>query len=871
MLLGGSRTKAEIKTKNKADFRLKRVDITTQESISQIKFTYDDESIWCYGPDRGTKSNRPIILYEGEYLVRVSHERLYDYACAGALVEFETNKGRVFHYTPGNSWRGYATGWKSETTTVKVENGMEIISLVIKRGILIGVEQQPIVEKNEGQTKQKEWYVSCYSAGKEDIDLNHKDSKEKNEEVVFKHFDTKKEALKHWNELQRLVMKKKERGAMLVDCLSVKIVKQAGSEEIVKTCKEKAMEKGFYSKDESNQSIFKMIWLMYCTIMDTRDIFFFILSILLKSLNNLLDVHLQFIKGSILALLVSTFNSGPLEGDIYVKLTCDYVYDCDSEDPLSVGRALLLAGCIVKFASILLEIGELYIEENLNSCRKLQMKRNILEHVSKLDQAFYDVHSTSHVTESMSIESIYHLATESIPNMIQTVITILLNLFYIIKIDLYLGGFTVFISTFNTTFIVRKFITKLQKSYKFEWKWDSALSDIKSKFTDNLKTTKMFSSEGKHLNEYDQVNNECVSSLESKTVVLCFYVIFQEMTGFIAFAFSIYVFLGHLKEAKLTSAEITSFFFLMQTFSSHFNWFFSQDEYIRQDIRDLDKFIRLKNQVPGMIDGDEVIEDLKGEIIFEDVDFSYPSRPLEPVLKKFNLKIQPNKMTAIVGDSGAGKSTIGNLIMRLYDPTSGKITVDGRDMKSLCLQKLHEKMGIVTQNPDLMEGTLEENIGYGSVEDFCSRKDVERAAQLAKCDFIDKFRSGYDTYAGGSGMQLSGGQKQRLAIARAIIRNPKILVLDEATSSLDAKNEKEVQEALENVMDSQTVVVIAHRLSTIKNADNIVCMKDGTIVEQGTHDELMKTKGTYFDLISKQLVSAEQTKTSDESDKHESG
>ena len=165
----------------------------------------------------------------------------------------------------------------------------------------------------------------------------------------------------------------------------------------------------------------------------------------------------------------------------------------------------------------------------------------------------------------------------------------------------------------------------------------------------------MFSSERKHLNEYDQVNHECVSSLESKTVILCFYIIFQQMTGFIAFAFSVYVFLGHLKEAKLTSAEITSFFFLMQTFSSHFNWFFSQDEYIRQDIRGLDKFIRLKNQVPGMVDGEEVIEDLKGEIVFEDVDFSYPSRPLEPVLKKFNLKIQPNKMTAIVGDSGAGR------------------------------------------------------------------------------------------------------------------------------------------------------------------------------------------------------------------------
>jgi len=374
------------------------------------------------------------------------------------------------------------------------------------------------------------------------------------------------------------------------------------------------------------------------------------------------------------------------------------------------------------------------------------------------------------------------------------------------------------------------------------------------------------------LKEYDQVNKECLASLKSKSVTYCLYVAFQQLTGFITFSFSVYIFLGHLKEVKLTSAEITSFFFLLETFSSSFNYFFSQDEYIRQEIRDLDKFIRLRDQVLGMVDGEEVIDYLKGEIVFEDVDFAYPSRPLEPVLKKFNLKIQPHKMTAIVGDSGAGKSTIGNLIMRLYDPDSGKITVDGHDMKSLNISELHKKMGIVTQNPDLMEGTLEENIAYGSTEDECSREDVKKAAGLAKCDFIDKFRSGYDTYAGGSGMQLSGGQKQRLAIARAIIRNPKILVLDEATSSLDAKNEKDVQEALENVMDSQTVVVIAHRLSTIKNADNIVCMKDGAIVEQGTHDELMKKEGTYFDLISKQLVSAEQTtKTDEKTEKHESG
>ena len=283
------------------------------------------------------------------------------------------------------------------------------------------------------------------------------------------------------------------------------------------------------------------------------------------------------------------------------------------------------------------------------------MKKEILKHVIKLDQAFYDVNSSSQVEESMQIGSIYDLATDDIPSMIQIVITIFLNLFYIIKIDFYLGGFAVLVSVFNTTFVVRRIFTELQKTYKFEWKWDSALGDIKSKITNNLKLTKMFSTEEKHMQEYGQVHQECISSLKSKSLIHCLFSAFRQLTGFVTFAFSVYIFLGHLKEIKLTSADITSFFFLMQTFSDNFNWFFSHNEYIRDDIRELDRYIRLKNQKPSMIDGEDVIEDLKGEIVFEDVDFSYPSRPLEPVLKKFNLKIQPQKMTAIVGDSGAGK------------------------------------------------------------------------------------------------------------------------------------------------------------------------------------------------------------------------
>jgi ABC-type multidrug transport system fused ATPase/permease subunit len=180
--------------------------------------------------------------------------------------------------------------------------------------------------------------------------------------------------------------------------------------------------------------------------------------------------------------------------------------------------------------------------------------------------------------------------------------------------------------------------------------------------------------------------------------------------------------------------------------------------------------------------------------------FDYPARPNEKVFRSLNLHIEPNKVTAIVGDSGAGKSTLAKLLMRLYDPLSGVIRLDGKDIKEMTVPHLHEHIAIVSQALELFNTSLKENIAYGATGEV-SDEEIYAAAKLAKCyDFITAFRSGFDTMAGCLGSQLSGGQKQRIAIARAIIRNPKILILDEATSALDSSNEEQVQEALENLM-----------------------------------------------------------------------
>jgi len=242
------------------------------------------------------------------------------------------------------------------------------------------------------------------------------------------------------------------------------------------------------------------------------------------------------------------------------------------------------------------------------------------------------------------------------------------------------------------------------------------------------------------------------------------------------------------------------------------------------------------------------------------VHFAYPARPGEETLKGLDLSIQPNKITAIVGDSGAGKSTITKLLMRLYDPSAGTITVGGQDLRSMNIQHMHDQVAIVPQNPELFNCSLADNIAYGTNGDMVGSGtlDMDRviaAAKLANChDFITCFRAGYDTFAGARGAQISAGQKQRIAIARAAMRQPKILILDEATSSLDVENERVVQEALERVMTGRTTLIVVHRLCTIKNADEIICMKEGRVAEKGTHNALLAKRGAYYRLVRKQLL-----------------
>eukprot|EP01132_Coremiostelium_polycephalum_P000417 gene417-527_t len=248
----------------------------------------------------------------------------------------------------------------------------------------------------------------------------------------------------------------------------------------------------------------------------------------------------------------------------------------------------------------------------------------------------------------------------------------------------------------------------------------------------------------------------------------------------------------------------------------------------------------------------ETISDLKGDIEFKNIHFNYPSRPNKVIFNDFSLVIPNGKKVALVGDSGGGKSTVISLLERFYDPASGVVTIDGIDIRNINLTHLRNIFGLVGQEPFLFSGTIFDNIVYGKPD--ATMEEVVEAAKAANAHtFIETLPDGYNTQLGDKFTQLSGGQKQRVAIARAIIRNPRILLLDEATSALDSVSEKVVQQALDNVMRGRTSIVIAHRLSTIMDADIIAVVREGRIVEQGTHNELLALNGFYSQLVSRQI------------------
>ena len=271
-------------------------------------------------------------------------------------------------------------------------------------------------------------------------------------------------------------------------------------------------------------------------------------------------------------------------------------------------------------------------------------------------------------------------------------------------------------------------------------------------------------------------------------------------------------------------------------------------EQFQRGMTGIDRFMELMDANVDIFDeeGARPLTKIDGEISFEDVSFEYPD-DRNPVLSHISLRIRPGEKVALVGPSGGGKTTLCSLVPRFYDPTEGRILIDGQDIREVTLKSLRSTVGVVQQDVYLFSGTVFENIEYG--RPGASMEEVVSAARMAGAhEFITGLKDGYNTYVGERGVKLSGGQKQRISIARVFLKNPPVLILDEATSALDNESEQLVSQSLERLSKGRTTVTIAHRLTTIQNADRILVLSDNSIVEEGNHEELLLKKGMYYQL-----------------------
>ncbi|HAG43676.1 MAG TPA: multidrug ABC transporter ATP-binding protein, partial [Clostridium sp.] len=261
---------------------------------------------------------------------------------------------------------------------------------------------------------------------------------------------------------------------------------------------------------------------------------------------------------------------------------------------------------------------------------------------------------------------------------------------------------------------------------------------------------------------------------------------------------------------------------------------------------------KIMDEVPDIVDSNDAkdIESLKGEVVFNNVSFGYNEEKM--VLKNINLNAKPGESIALVGPTGSGKTTVINLLTRFYDINSGEIKIDGLDIKNYTIDSLRENIGVVLQDSFLFSGTIKDNIKYGRLE--ATDEEVIEAAKLANAhSFIDHLPDKYDTIVAAQGENLSQGQRQLISIARALLSNPSILVLDEATSNIDTRTELQIQEGLNNLMKGRTSFIIAHRLKTIEEASKIIVIKSGEIIERGNHKSLIESKGFYYELYTSQF------------------
>ena len=399
-------------------------------------------------------------------------------------------------------------------------------------------------------------------------------------------------------------------------------------------------------------------------------------------------------------------------------------------------------------------------------------------------------------------------------------------------------------------FLLSRFWKYIHVRYEKQWRYDSRSNSILHDIVRGIRVVKTFGSEEREIAKFDKTCAELARISTNNEHLWALTFPFLTFLMGIGEFFVLFVGGKLAVEGKMTAGELLEFTLFLTYIYQPLRWLSSLPRRLGEAQTSLLKIFEVADEQEDVADADEVARcDLNGDIEFDRVRFGY--KPYEPVLRDVSLRVNKGEMIGLVGHSGAGKSTLINLVMRLYDPDEGSISVNGTDLRTISQREYREKIGVVFQETFLFAGTIYDNIAYGRPS--AEPGEVIAAAKAANAhDFIMKTPDGYNTVVGENGHNLSGGERQRVSIARAILRNPEILILDEATSALDPETEEQIQQALARLVKGRTTFAIAHRLATLKNADRLVVIDKGRIAETGAHRELLLQDGIYASLIKAQ-------------------
>lgn len=401
--------------------------------------------------------------------------------------------------------------------------------------------------------------------------------------------------------------------------------------------------------------------------------------------------------------------------------------------------------------------------------------------------------------------------------------------------------------------VYRRFAIRLSGVSKL---FQESLGDISSMMQEtfsNISVVKAFSREKKESRRFRGTSQHSYRVAMKNVKVLALVTPFVELLGAVGFALAMWLGAREVIVGRLDLAQLLTYFGSAVLIMGPVRRISRGQGIWTQATVSAQRIFDLLDEVPEVVDAPEArpLKEVKGAVTFKEVYFAYNES--EPVLSGVSFHVEPGECVALVGPSGGGKTTITNLLLRFYDPQKGSVCIDGQDLRTVKLSDLRSHMAVVPQNPVLISGPLRENVVYGV--EHAEDSEIEWALEQAQClDFVRKLPGGLDAQIGEQGISLSGGEKQRIAIARALLKEPKILILDEPTSSLDALSEEKLKKAFQKIIQGRTTFLIAHRLSTVQMADRIFVVDSGKIVEQGSHSELMKLDGLYARLHRAQMI-----------------